>query len=315
MKLARDSLTGELHSLRQIYRMRAAELTSCWGKPGSKKKIAAILRRDMICPECHMPVFAYNAPAAGGMLLSGRVIGHPDGQILRTPGWSHYPHNRLSPESESVDCSLYMPVDPRLSNLVRTKPTPAIAEKVKEALTDPLVRRLNQEVLQKLWYAATKTSLTRDIVASYAKIAQKEHYFHEVFATHPTLLPYVLMLRTPLFDRVEDGQIRRFKYVGVGENYLTYRDIEGNERVTKVYKAMALVPERARGWHPRPEDRRFLIGLSAAYALSGLQEQGIPQPNQRQKPRLVRKTRIVGAQSQWLPGLSRGNLHPALLSG
>ncbi len=284
MKYARYVLTGDLISLRSLYGLLGEEVRALSGKPNSKAKIAVLLKRDIVCPECGMPVYAYGVNVLQGFHLAGQQVGNPEARPLTQPGFSHFPHNRLTPDSPTVECSLYLPMDPRFETLVRKNGDAETKERVRAVLTMPSVRKMNRNILNRLFYAAMGRSVTREEVEEFNRLA-KDFYQHPAMEKYPWLLPFALIARKGVSG--PNGF-----FIQRGEAYWTYHDAKKNvERVIRVPISLELMASKG----ARVPKNRFLIGEAEARRLGGVDE--IPV-----RKKLVPHTRPVAATPQFLPG-------------
>lgn len=284
MKWAFDSVSKKLVTLPMLWDLRSTQILSVmrgFKEQGPRKTeilLRNLLNEGVVCPECMNPVHVFALPRVNGFHLAGVQITEPREQSKI--GFQHYaPENKRNDGQKNVrECTLYWPDDPRFADLEDRdeKDDPAIKERIRQVLVNPIVKRLNHAVLKALHFQAAKKPMTREDLGLYVQLAQKYFMKHEVMASHPYVLPYAVMGMVPLFTRRGPYGDYDVKYVERGHQELVFRDIEGKDRVAKVPEYMSLAIRKGRSWQPMArDDRRYPITEAASRALAGWDERAV----------------------------------------
>lgn len=273
MKWALDTGANKLVTLPMLWDLRAEIIQPLLALPKADILIRAALNENLVCPECRNPVHVFAVGRINGFNLAGRHLTEPREQAKM--GFQHYaPDNKRNNGVKNVrECSLYWPDDPRFENLDDKNEDPAIGERIRQVLVSPSVKKQNFAVLAELHRQAAQSVMSQKDLSLYIRIAQKYFMKHEVFASHPYILPYAVMGMVPYFTRQGRFAPYRVKFIERGDHELLYRDIEGKDRSARVPEYLTLAIRKGRYWQPMTrDDKRFPITEAASRALIGWDE-------------------------------------------
>lgn len=257
-------------TLPQLWDQRVEQIRPLLLRPRFAVQIRALLNEHMVCPECMNPVHVYAVPRVNGFVLAGRNLTERD--HLLDMGYQHYtPNNKRNNGVKSVkDCSLYNPSDPRFNDLTQRSKDPKVQAQIYTVLVSPAVKRFNHAVLAELHRAATGRAMQKEDLALYIRLAQSYFMKHEVFASHPYILPYAVMAEVPSFERQGAYGPYQVKFKENGAQELVFRNSRDQDCVTKVPAFLSFMIKKGPIWRPMDRDRRtFSVSEPAAQALVG----------------------------------------------
>ncbi len=202
------------------------------------------------CIECGEKVFLNDEKGALGFRSVNKEI-TKRGQIQKRPGFSHHKDNA------NKECSLYFAADPRFSGLHAGNQFDILEKRRNEAALD--IPRMRESLVDIETFFMHRLTGSPHISPEDRKAlddAQKKLLSWTGVADHPWVLAYVTpVLIGSRVKKFRDGNVRRIEYKGVGQQVLSVKSLDGEERFLSIPTKLQLCFSRRDGKEPQPLKR------------------------------------------------------------
>ena len=221
MEKVRDRATGKL-----LDKSQYLSLLHEWRSGVREEKPVIECPHDVCKGKAYVNVLAQSWHAAG-QEATVRQIKNPD-------HFSHMPH------AAHKDCPDNYANDPRFSDLTNHA-SPEVIARNRQVLSEPLLKRRNQLVLDKLMTAALRRAPTDADYSSKQFTAAKNWVMQREFiASNPWLVPFAVAAMSGYHKPQGKGYTVTYDDKDRGRQEISYVDIKGTQRVQIVPREIQL---------------------------------------------------------------------------